>query len=226
MEFDFQERLAESPLVEKIWWTRTQQAGSFVSTAESHWEIVVATVKGQTDITIRGPETIATSADVPAEGEFLGIVFKLGAFMPDLPTSHRLDRNDLPLPLAAHQSFWLNGSTWEIPNLENADTFVDRLIREGLLVIDPVVEATLQGHPQDLSLRSIQNHFVRATGLTHNTIQQIDRAKTAMTLLRQGMPILDTVFEVGYYDQPHLTRSLKRFVGQTPAQIAQAIWPE
>jgi AraC-like DNA-binding protein len=24
----------------------------------------------------------------------------------------------------------------------------------------------------------------------------------------------------GYVDQPHLTRSLKRFVGQTPSQIA------
>jgi hypothetical protein len=153
-------------------------------------------------------------------------VFKLGAFMPELPTSNRLDRNDLTLPTAAHQSFWLNGSTWQIPHFENADTFVDKLMREGLLVNDPVVEATLHGHPQDLSLRSIQNHFVRATGLTHNTIQQIDRAKTAMSLLQQGVPILDTVFETGYYDQPHLTRSLKRFTGQTPAQIAQAIWPE
>jgi AraC-like DNA-binding protein len=39
--------------------------------------------------------------------------------------------------------------------------------------------------------------------------------------LKQGHPILDVVHEAGYYDQAHLTRSLQRFVGQTPARIAQ-----
>jgi len=29
------------------------------------------------------------------------------------------------------------------------------------------------------------------------------------------------VHETGYYDQAHLTRSLQRFIGQTPARIAQ-----
>jgi hypothetical protein len=31
--------------------------------------------------------------------------------------------------------------------------------------------------------------------------------------------ILDTVDLAGYADQPHLTGSLKRYMGQTPAQI-------
>jgi AraC-like DNA-binding protein len=38
--------------------------------------------------------------------------------------------------------------------------------------------------------------------------------------LRQGVSILDTVEQAGYADQPHLTRSLKRLIGQTPAQLA------
>ena len=33
---------------------------------------------------------------------------------------------------------------------------------------------------------------------------------------------LDTVFELGYSDQPHLTKSLKRYLGQTPGQLARA----
>jgi AraC-like DNA-binding protein len=40
-----------------------------------------------------------------------------------------------------------------------------------------------------------------------------------MTLLHQGTSILDTVYKAGYYDQSHMTNSLKRFLGQTPAQI-------
>jgi methylphosphotriester-DNA--protein-cysteine methyltransferase len=39
-------------------------------------------------------------------------------------------------------------------------------------------------------------------------------------LLAQGTPIMDVVFQAGYYDHPHLTHSLKRFLNQTPVQIA------
>jgi methylphosphotriester-DNA--protein-cysteine methyltransferase len=57
--------------------------------------------------------------------------------------------------------------------------------------------------------------------LTRAYIEQMQRAQRAAALLEQGKPILDTVFEAGYYDQPHLTRSLKQWVGRTPAQIAR-----
>jgi AraC-like DNA-binding protein len=66
----------------------------------------------------------------------------------------------------------------------------------------------------------VQYHFLHATGLTYRKIQQITRARRAYALLEQGVSILDTVYEAGYADQPHLTRSLKRFFGQTPAQRA------
>jgi len=95
-----------------------------------------------------------------------------------------------------------------------------------LLVRDPVVQAVLQGQLQELSVRAVQYRFLQATGLTHRTVQQIERAQHAMTLLRQGASIPDTVYQAGYFDQPHLTRALKRFVGQTPAQIARMSKPE
>ena len=124
------------------------------------------------------------------------------------------------------KSFWLQGSAWQFPDYENADIFVDRLVREGLLVRDPIVDAVLQGHPQALSIRSLQYRFLQATGLTHKAIQQIERARYAMTLLHQGTSILDTVYKAGYYDQSHMTNSLKRFLGQTPAQITHTIAAE
>jgi methylphosphotriester-DNA--protein-cysteine methyltransferase len=63
------------------------------------------------------------------------------------------------------------------------------------------------------------------TGLTHKSIQQIERAQQAVSLLERGVSILDAVHEVGYADQPHLTRALRRFIGQTPAQIARVATP-
>lgn len=226
MKFDFQGRPSDSPLVERVWRTQSDQAGSFLSHAASHWEMVVVTYNGETNLTLRGPATKAALADCPANAEFLGITFKLGTFIPHLPTSHRLDGNDVILPEASRKSFWLNSSTWQLPSYDNADTFVGRLMREGLLVHDPVVDAVLQGQPPALTLRSIQYRFLQATGLTHSVVRQIERAQHAAELLRQGVSILDTVHASGYFDQPHLTRSLKRFLGQTPAQIARVSWPE
>jgi methylphosphotriester-DNA--protein-cysteine methyltransferase len=88
------------------------------------------------------------------------------------------------------------------------------------------VEAVLQGRPHDLSPRSVQYRFVQATGLTHRSIQTIERARQAAALLEQGWSIPDVMYAAGYFDQPHLTRALKRFLGQTPAQIAHGRQPE
>jgi hypothetical protein len=222
MDFTFDGRPSESPFVDTIWRTRSKRAGSFTSTAGSNSELVITRYQGRTTITLRGPETKASLADYPAEAEFFGIRFKLGVFMPHLPPSKVMDRNDMSLPLITNQSFWLLGAAWRVPTYENADTFVKRLVRDGLLVQEPIVVEALENKSSDLSLRSVQRRFLRATGLTPGTVVQIERARQAMALLQQGVSILDTVDLAGYADQPHLTRSLNRFIGQTPAQLVRA----
>lgn len=221
MELVFDEGSADSSLVEMVWRTHSERAGTFTSIAASNWEMVVTTFNGKTTITARGPETKASQADFPPDAEFFGITFRLGTFMPHLPIRTLLDRQDATLPEASSNSFWLYGSAWELPTFENADVFVDRLIRQGILVRDPVVEAAIRGRTPDVSIRSLQYRFLRATGLTHRTIQQIERARSAVSLLERGTPISDTALQLGYFDQAHLTNSLKRFVGRTPARIAQ-----
>jgi methylphosphotriester-DNA--protein-cysteine methyltransferase len=80
----------------------------------------------------------------------------------------------------------------------------------------------LQGNPHDISPRSVQYRFVQATGLTHRMIRQIERARQAAALLEAGWSIPTVIYAAGYYDQPHLTRAMKRFTGQTPVQIARS----
>ncbi len=215
----FDTRASDASLVDRVWQAHSEQATPFISQAESRWEIVVATYQGETTVVMRGPETQATPAESPAAAAFFGVTFKLGAFMPELPTVDRLNRQDLILPTTSSRTFWFNGAHWEIPTFENVDVFVERLVGAGLLTKDPVVEAALQSRPQSLSPRTLQYRFLRATGLTQATIQQIERARMASFLLQQGRSILDAVDEVGYYDQPHLTRSFKRFLGLTPTQV-------
>jgi AraC-like DNA-binding protein len=218
VKFEFDHRASDASLVEFIWSTRTVSGGAFISQAASNWEMVITQYRGKITFTVRGPETKASPAPVPEEAEIFGIVFKLGTFMPNLPVKRYVD-NAIQLPGATGRAFWLHGEAWEAPTFDNADVFIKRLMRQGLLVNDPIVPAVLQNQPLELSVRAIQHRFLQSTGLTLASIRQIERARTAMSLLQRGTSILDTVAQLGYFDQSHLTNSLKRFVGFTPAQI-------
>jgi AraC-like DNA-binding protein len=225
MDFIFEGRSSDSPFVDSIWRTQSNKGGSFISLAESHWGMVITRQKESTTLTIRGPETKAEPAPVPEYADIFGISFKLGTFMPYLPARNLVDR-ELNLPEALGKSFWLDGSVWQFPNFENVDTFIDKLVRKELLVREPVVEAAIQDQLNEVSLRSVQRRFLRATGLTHVAVRQIERARLALTLLQRGASILDTVYETGYSDQAHMTKSLKYLMGQTPAQIVRQRHPD
>ena len=225
MQFESKARLSDSPLVEAIYTLPSPDVESFISTAAYQWEMVITRQQGRTTLSIRGPETSARLSDVPQDAEFLGIIFKMGTFMPHLPARDLVD-TEIHLPESADNRFWFYSSAWQFPDFENADTFINRLIHEEILVHEPVVEAVLKGEEPNLSLRSVQRRFVQATGLTYKTIEQIQRAHQAQQLLKQGTSILDTTYELGYTDQSHLTHSLKRFIGQTPSEIAHLLLPE
>ena len=134
-----------------------------------------------------------------------------------------MDRRDLNLPQASRTSFWLHGAAWPFPEYDNAETFVDRLVREGLLVRDAVVDAVLHGRTPALSPRSVQYRFLRATGLTRRKIQQIERARQAAVLLERGQPIPDVVYTAGYFDQSHLIRDFVAFSGISPADYLRRL---
>jgi len=206
-------------MIEQTWQSRSEPEESFISVAVSHWEMVVTRQRGTAQLTVRGPETKATTSPIPQDAEFFGIQFSLGTFMPGLPPGQLVD-GSMVLPQAARKSFWLDGSRWELPGPDNADVFVDRLVLAGLLVHDPVVSAALHGDIEGLSARSVERRVSRATGLTRGAIGQIRRADRAVELLCRGVSPLEAAAQAGYADQPHLTRSLKRFAGRTPSQIA------
>jgi AraC-like DNA-binding protein len=227
MDLVADERPSDSPFVERVWRAHSDVGGAFISMAEIHCGIVVTKYRGRSILTVRGPETRATPAYFPpGDAEFFGIIFKAGAFMPDLPARMVMDRQDVDLPEATSSSFWLKGSAWQFPDFDNADTFVDWLASDGLLICDPVVDAALHEKPVDYSSRSVQRRFLQATGLTQSHIRQIERARYATALLKQGVSFQDTVYNAGYFDQAHMIRSLKHFIGLTPGQIADKERPE
>jgi hypothetical protein len=220
MSLVFEERLSDSPYVETITHGHTVSEGTTIRPAEANWHMVIVKYMGQVFPILTGPLNSSGVVRWTAGAEILWVRFKLGTFMPHLPTKTLIDQ-EKPLPNGTDQSFWLNGSTWELPDFENVDTFINRLVRQEVVVHDPMVNAVLQGEPQPVASRTIRHRFLHATGLTQTRIYQIERAKRAASLLRHGVSILDVVDEAGYFDQPHLTRALRQWIGHTPAQIVQ-----
>src|SRR5215207_6139750 len=149
------DRPSDSPYVERVWRYHSEGGGSFLSIAQYRSELVVTRYQGRVTMTVRGSETKVTRLSYPPDAEWLGIRLKPGAFLPSWPARELVD-GDVTLPEAARASFWLDGSAWQVPDYENADTFVTWLVRVGLLVIDPAVPAALRGELSDRSLRTVQ----------------------------------------------------------------------
>jgi hypothetical protein len=224
MEPFFEGRTSDSPYISMVW--RGYNGPNYfpVCPADECWNLLFYQSEGRVRVTVEGPLTKATPKSHRDSAEFLVIKFTLGTFMPNFPVRGLTDTDAL-LPDATGRSFWLNSSTWQLPSYDNAETFVERLVREEILVVDPLVTAALQDHPVDSSFRTLRRRFLNATGLTQSYLRQLERARQAVSLLEKGTPILDAVYETGYSDQPHLTRSLRHFFDITPAQIARVSQP-
>jgi AraC-like DNA-binding protein len=218
MSIIYESRSSNSPFVDLITRGYTAGDGSSIRPAETCWHMVFVRHQGGLLSLVVGPWTTSGIATWGKDAEILWIKFRLGTFMPHLATKDFRNSEKI-LPDATSQSFWLNGSVLQIPNYDNAESFIERLVHQEILVRDLLVSESLQDHPLDISPRTIRYRFLRSTGLTQSHIRLAERAQQAATLIEHGNPILDTAYELGYFDQPHLTRSLKQFIGYTPSQI-------
>jgi len=220
MTIEFEERPSDSPYVALVTRGQTVAEGSAIRPATNYWHMVLRKLDGKLDLLVVGPWTTSGVITYGAGAELLWIRFGLGVFMPHLPTRAWTNAETV-LPGAARDAFWLKHSAWQFPSFDNVETFIARLAREDILVQDPVVSAALRDEQPEVADRTVRHRFLQATGLTQAHIRQMRRAEQAADLLARGVSILDTVYEAGYYDQPHLTRALKRFIGHTPAEIVR-----
>ncbi|WP_019809099.1 helix-turn-helix domain-containing protein [Saccharomonospora halophila] len=215
---EIEDRPSDSPYVARVWRARSSGVERMRSVATSHWELVVWTHRGRVDVGVRGPETVASLADVPDDSEFFGISFAHGTTMPHLPIPRLVD-GQTDSRHATPRSFVLRGEEWALPDFDSAEQFVARLVRAGVLVRDPLVAEAVPGDVAGVGARSVQRRVVATTGLTRSTIRQIERARRAALLLRARATPLDVVNRLGYHDQPHLSRSLTRFLGRTATHL-------
>jgi Helix-turn-helix domain len=217
-----EQRGADSSFVEAITRVTYDTAVHDVTTPDGQWDIVIQRHRNKIAVLQTGLITRPVALDYSAGDTYLSISFKPGVFMPRLPGARMIDTAVLR-PTTSKRSFALDSEVLEIPTFENAEGLVDRLIRRGIIVRDEIVEGVVEGRPKAISPRSVQRHFLQALGMTSKQLAQIQRARRAVVLLRQGRAVADVAAELGYADQPHMTRSLRRLMGQTPGEIAREL---
>jgi hypothetical protein len=208
-----------SPVIESVTHTTFGEDGSTLFQPDGCWDFaILKTVQGTT-VLRTGLTTAAVSHPVTAGDEILAIGFKASAYMDIMPGERMLDQG-VVLEAIGRDRFRIGSDVLEIPTFETVDGFVQKLLRRGIVEDNLLVASVVSGHPMAMSERTLQRHFLKTTGLTYKTFTQIERARRAVALLQQGRSAADVAFALGYADQPHMIRSVKGFMGQTPGQIA------
>ncbi|MEV1333593.1 AraC family transcriptional regulator [Micromonospora costi] len=218
MPLENEDRPSDSPYVHRVWRSHASGVAHMTSIATSNWELVFWEDAGGRHAALRGPETTASSAEVPDGSASFGITFAHGTYLPHLPPARLVD-SALESPHATATTFVLGGEEWLVPDFDSAEQFVARLVRKGVILRDPLVDEVVSGGVPDVGTRSVQRRVAAATGLTQGGIRQIERARQAAVLLGEGVAPVEVANRLGYYDQPHLARSLQRFIGRTATEL-------
>ena len=217
MTFEYEERPSASRFVDVIWRTHDTSDGTYLAAADACWDMIFIRSAAGNRVLLSGPSSTTTPVPYRAGNTNVGIRFHRGSFLTHVPTTTMVDTTE-ELPMPTSESFLLAGEEWPMPTYPTADAFIAELERRGLLGDDPVVMAALRGDDPGLTARSVQRHVSQVTGLTANQIRLIVRARTAAERIQQGQSILDVAHDLGYADQAHLTRDLRRLTGFTPGQ--------
>lgn len=207
--------------IERVWTSVCTGPTGFMSLAAVHVGIAFSRFEGETILSFRGPETRATPMTVPGEAEFFGVELRLGAFMRPFRPATLANQQDVTLPVARNGRFSLLGDSWELPTPENVAVFVSRLERAGLLAYDPVVDDLWHDPTGRLARRTSQERFRNAVGIPRRTALHIARARAAAVRLRAGESIAEVTHGEGYFDQAHLTRTMRQLLGFTPAELVR-----
>ena len=217
MTFEYEEKASQSRFVDVIWRTHDTSDGTYLAAADACWDMVfIRSVHGNRAL-LSGPSSTITPVPYRAGNRNVGIRFHRGTYLTHVPASAMVDTTE-SLPMPGDETFLLAGLEFPLPTYATVDEFIADLERLDLLSDDPVAMAALRGDEPGTSTRSVQRHVATSTGLSANRIRQIVRARQAAERLMLGDPILDVAHDLGYADQAHLTRDVKRLTGYTPGQ--------
>ena len=213
-------RSSDSPYIETVWQSIALTDGEYLATPDGSWDLIaVQKANGERIVFLAGQVTRPLRLSYYAGEQSVVISFSPGVYISFLKGAP-LTNDYLMLPLTDDgRQFKLAGMLFDFPTYENAERLIDQMSKRDVLQQDAVVDGILKGAPKASSHRSVQRHFKEVTGITKKKLDDIYRAKKAVRLLKDGKRPLDVAVDAGYYDQPHLSKSLKNLMDSTPNNV-------
>jgi hypothetical protein len=212
------EMLVDSPYVEKITHGITDKEGNIIRPADTNGHIVISKQFDKKKIYIVGPWSSATPLAYSANTEVIWIRIRLGTRLSATPTI-MFTNHEYLIPNISDTKIEYNQTVLSIPDFNDIDLFIEKLANISFFSCNRIINDVMAGSSPKMASRTLRKYFLNTTGLSRERICQIQRSKQAWTMLKEGSSINDVIFELGYYDQSHLTKNLQRYSGVTPSQI-------
>lgn len=211
-------RSSPHPWIDTVWQTVCLSDGLYSATPDGSWDLIRSIAPdGQSVVFLSGQAT--EPVEVPyLEGEssvvlsFAAHVHLTGDRAPRIGPETRM----LPVRGAV---FVLDGVELPLPTFENVEPLVDTMIAAGLLLSNDLVAKAFGETPKAASRRSVQQHFKQTTGITQKSFQMIRRAQEAVRRLKAGEAPAGVAVDLGYTDQPHMIKSIKKIMGALPSNL-------
>lgn len=218
MERMYEEHHPDSPLLECVWQARATKDERYLVPAVEYWDLWFARAAGGDLLAGLSGPTLGHRWIRSTIGEHSwGVQLKAHVVLPGVSKHLLLGGEQQLVVEAGHVT--LAQHAVPFPEFADLEAFTDRLLELDVLRCDGDVRRMLSGDDAGYSERQRQRRVRAATGLTRKQIEQLSRAREAFALLMQGVPPIECAARCGFADQAHLTRSLRAFHGQTPAQV-------
>lgn len=217
----WEQRASPIPEIRTVWRAYVEEAAGYIDEASEHWGLsFIRRPDGSLAAELAGPRMTGLPIRSHAGESYWGVELAADVVIPGVDKA--LLRGAIAeLPVADGQVA-LGGRRCRVPGWEELESFVARLVADGVLVADADIRRALNGDDRGLSRRSWQRRFRSITGLRRKEIERLDRARHAYHLLSEGVPPPEVALALEYADQAHLTRELRHIRGETPARIRAA----
>lgn len=211
-------RHSEHPWIDAVWQTVCLTDGIYKATPDGSWDLI------RSDAPDRNPLVFLTGqATVPVDVPYLAhehsVVISLSAHV-YLVQDHEARTGAVVRMLDVQgDHFMLNGVVLPLPTFDNAEALVTAMVAADLLSTNDIVARAFTARPKPASPRAVQQNFKKITGITQKDFQLIRRAQEAVRRLKAGEEAVAVALDLGYTDQPHMIKSIKKIMGSTPSDL-------
>lgn len=217
----WEQRASTSPEIRSVWRAAVEEPADYRDEASEHWGLsFIRRADGALAAELAGPRMEDLPIRSRAGEAYWGVELAAHVMIPGVDKA--LLRGAIAELTVVDGRVELGERSYSIPAWGELERFVERLVDDGVLLADADVRRALEGDARGLSPRSWQRRFRAVTGLRRKEIERLERARRAYRLLAAGEQPAAVATAVGYADQSHLTRELRRIRGETPARILAA----